>query len=368
MKKRTIALLLAAALLFALAGCGSPRPEGQTRSPAESAAPEDEPSAPEWEERRSVEASFPLLTAPFSGAETEAMVNLNARSCARLVGTQYFCRCLYADGSCALVRWEIVDSIPRDRTRLAADCPADFLSESGGRLYYLNAASRPESVRTDGSERHTELEEPCLSLQLRGGALYCLGRDGVLLALRGGERETLLDGCAWAFVSEQGIFYTAASDGRLHLFDAAARTDVTLTSEAAHTPTVIGTTLYYTADESDGRHLHALELADGTHRRGETAFTGEADFLLGLDGQWQLRVTAPGGAPGQRICALSAAFDASPAGQSLPGDVLRRCRGVDDVLYTDELLSPDGNVLGFELVVPFGISTRSLAADNPPET
>lgn len=372
MRKRSIALLLCAALLLALAGCGSPRSqtradmrESEQSAPAggEEPAPNTElPPAP-----RSAEASFPLLARPFSDAESEAMANHNARRCALLVVNYYYCRCLYSDGSSALVRYEIVDNNLRHRTVLTPDCPADHLCESEGRLYYLNADGLPESVGTDGGGRRVELDAPCRSLQLHDGALYCLLADGTLLALRGGGTEALLGGCSWAFVSEQGIFYTAADDGRAHFFDPAARTDVTLTAAAAQTPTVIGSTFYYAAEEPDGRHLCALELSDGTHRRMEAAFSGEADFLRDWDGLWRLRLTALGGAAGQQSLSLASAFDASPAAERCGDGMLRRCRGVDDVLYTDELFSPDGTALGFELVLPGGFSIPSLAADNRPE-
>ena len=373
MRKRSIALLLCAALLLALAGCGSPRP--QTRADGrerEQSAPQTgaealPPIAGAPEQPRSAEASFPLLARPFSDAESEAMANHNARRCALLVVNYYYCRCLYSDGSSALVRYEIVDNNLRHRSILTPDCPADFLCESEGRLYYLNADGLPESVGTDGGGRRVELDAPCRSLQLHDGALYCLLADGTLLALRGGEKEALLAGCAWAFVSEQGVFYTAASDGRAHLFDPETRTDVTLTAEAALCPTLIGTTLFYAADEADGRHLRALELSDGTQRRMAQAFRGELEFLRGWDGGWQLRLSGLGGAAGQQTLALAAAFDGAPDAQSVPGGFFRLCRGLGDGLRTDELFSPDGAALGFELVLPGGGAYTSLAADNPPE-
>ncbi len=382
MKTRPIALLLCAALLLTLAGCGSPRQTPQTDAPEEPMHQTQEPSAPAAEDGgalpddglpaapeppTSVEAGFPLLARPFSEAESEAMVNHCARRCALIVEDRYYCRCLYDDGTCALVSYEIIDNGLHHRRLLAADCPADFLCESGGRLYYLNASGCPESVKTDGTERRTELDAPCLSLQLQGGALWCLLTDGRLLALRGGEKEALLGGCAGAFVTEQGIFYTAASDGRAHLFDPAARTDVTLTAEAAETPTVIGTTLWYGVREADGRHLYALDLTSGAQRRTAAAFEGAAEFFRGWDGEWQLRLRGLGGAAGQRTLALSAAFDGSPAGESVTGGYIRLCRGVDDILRTDELFSPDGTALGFELVFPGGGGHTSLAADNMPE-
>ena len=373
MKKRSIALLLCAALLLALAGCGSPQP--QTRADGrerEQSAPQTgaealPPIAGAPEQPRSAEASFPLLARPFSDAESEAMANHNARRCALLVVNYYYCRCLYSDGSSALVRYEIVDNNLRHRSILTPDCPADFLCESEGRLYYLNADGLPESVGTDGGARRVELDAPCRSLQLRDGALYCLLADGTLFALRGGEKEALLAGCAWAFVSEQGVFYTAASDGRAHLFDPETRTDVTLTAEAALCPTLIGTTLFYAADEADGRHLRALELSDGTQRRMEQAFRGEIEFLRGWDGGWQLRLSGLGGASGQQTLALAAAFDDAPTVQSAADAYRRLCRGLGDGLRTDELFSPDGAALGFELVLPGGGAYTSLAADNPPE-
>ena len=373
MRKRSIALLLCAALLLALAGCGSPRPQtrAEVREPEQSALPtggeEPAPGAELPPAPRSAEASFPLLARPFSDAESEAMANHNARRCALLVVNYYYCRCLYSDGSDALVRYEIVDNNLRHRTVLTPDCPADYLCESEGRLYYLNADGLPESVGTDGGGRRVELDAPCRSLQLRDGALYCLLADGTLFALRGGEKEALLAGCAWAFASEQGVFYTAASDGRAHLFDPETRTDVTLTAEAALCPTLIGTTLFYAADEADGRHLRALELSDGTQRRMAQAFRGEIEFLRGWDGGWQLRLSGLGGASGQQTLALAAAFDGAPDAQSVPGGFFRLCRGLGDGLRTDELFSPDGAALGFELVLPGGGAYTSLAADNPPE-
>ena len=366
MRTRPIALLLTAALLLTLAGCGTPRRERGAAQDEPQRLP-DAPAPAGAEALRSVEAAFPLLSAPLSEAESEEMVNHNARRCAMLAVNYYYCRCLYADGSCALVRYEIVDNVLRHRTRLVPDCPADFLCQSGERLYYLGADRGVESVSTDGGGRRRELDAPCLSLQLHGGTLYCLRRDGVLLALRGGAEETLLEGCAWAFVTERGIFYTAAADGRAHLFDPAARTDMTLSAEAALSPTLIGTTLYYTADEEGARRLCALELTDGTRRRMETAFTGEAEFLRGWDGEWQLRVTGLGGAAGQQLLPLGAAFDGAQPAQEVQGGFARRCRGLDDVLHTDELLGPDGESLGFELVLPGGLSVPSLAADNAPE-
>ena len=362
MKKKLLAALLCAALLLTLAGCGAPREEKSAPAPTTEATPETGTAIPGVE---SVPLRFPLLERPFSEAESEEMINHNARRCALSVVNYYYCRCLYSDGSRALVRWEIVDSFLRSRTRLVADCGADFLCEDGGRLYYLASDGRPESVRTDGTERRVELDAPCLSLQRRGDTLYCLKADGTLLALRGGESEALLTGCAWAFVSGRGIFFLAA-DGRAHLFDAAARTDVTLTSAAAEGPTVIGTTLFYLSPEADGRRLCALDLQSGEARRTEAVFSGELDFLRAEDGEFCLRLTLPGGEE-QRVVSCGAAFD-TPLGEwGTESAPLRRCRGLEYPLRTDELLSSDGSALGLALMLPGGGSYPSLAADNPPE-
>ena len=130
---------------------------------------------------------------------------------------------------------------------------------------------------------------------------------------------------------------------------------------------MVGTTLFYAADEPDGRHLCALELSDGAHRRMEAAFEGPVELLLDWDEGWQLRLAALGGAPGQQLLSCGEAFAASPTAAQSPGAEMRRCRGIHDILHTDELFSSDGSVLGFELVMPGGISTRSLAAENRPE-
>lgn len=374
MKRKTLALLLCAALLCALAGCGSPRGERTAPAPApsdaggqplpsSSDAPEPEGMAlPEPPQSRAL--SFPLLSAPFSEAETDEMINHNARRCALMDGTAFYCCRLYSDGSRALVRFEIIDNKLRDRKLLVPDCGADFLSLRDGRLYYLASSGLPESVNADGSGRRVELDTPCLSLQLYGGALYCLTADGLLLRLRGTETEALLAGCASAFVSRSGIFYTAASDGRAHLFDPDARTDVTLTASAADTLTVVGTELWYASSEPDGRHICAMDLTSGAERRMGESFSGTADFFRGWDGVCRLRLTA---ADGQRVIACAQVFDTPLSGWERQSGERRLTRALNDPLRSEELFSPDDAALGFELIMPGGISERSLAADNPPE-
>ena len=375
MKARLIAFLLCATLLLTLAGCGMSRQNqephtatGETEQDVPQTARDLSAGEEELQPPQHVEAVFPLISRPFSDAESEAMANHNARRCALMVLNYYYCRCLYADGSTALVRYEIIDNNLRHRTILVSDCPADCLSEENGRLYYLNASDFPESVGTDGTERRTELDAACLSLQLRDGTLYCLVTDGVLLAVREGKQEELLSNCTWAFVSEQGIFYTSSDDGRAYLLDLSSRTAVTLTDEAAQNPIVIGTMLYYSSEEPDGLHLRALDLATGTQQRMNAAFHGKADYFRAWDGRWQLRASSLAGASGQQVLYCTAAFDPSPAVENVTGSQLRRCRGIDDVLHTDELFSPDGSALGFELVLPGGGSYASLAADNQPES
>ena len=154
MTKKLIALLLCAALLCALAGCGSPLaetaapvsadPTPAEDSPAPDAQPVDNATLPD--PPQSMPLGFPLLSEPFSETETDEMINLNARRCALMSGTAFYCCRLYSDGSRALVRFEIVDNKLRDRRLLVPDCGADFLSEQDGRLYYLASSGLPESV------------------------------------------------------------------------------------------------------------------------------------------------------------------------------------------------------------------------------
>ena len=369
MKRKLTAALLCAALLLTLAGCGKAPSGGETRaepsqepSQTQTAAP-PEPEVPE--KGTSVPLSFPLLAAPFSDAQTEAMVNHNARRCALTIEDRYYSGCLYDDGSRALVRYEIIDNGLYHRTSLVPDCAAEFLCESGGRLYYLGASGMPESIKGDGTERRTELDAPCRSLQFFNGMLYCLTEDGTLLGLRGGEKEALLGGCSWAWVWEKGVLYTDAADGRAHFYAFGVRTDVTLTAAAAETPTVIGSALYYTVSEPDGKHLCSLDLISGETQRQETPFDGEADYLRDRSGDWAVRLTGLGGEAGQQIVSCAAAFAAPLRAQRTEEGYLRRCRGQDDILRTDELFSPDGTPLGFALVLPDGSGALCLAADIP---
>ena len=344
MRKRILAAALCALLLLPLAACGG----GRTRSaPAaeQSAAPETRYAAP----------SFPLLAAPFSDAQSEAMVNHNVRRCALMVENYYYCGCALADGSRALVRFEVIDGGLYRPEVLRRDCGAEFLSLCGERLYYLGPDARPESVALDGADRRTELDAPCRSLQVTADAVYFLREDGALLVRRGAECGTLLEGCSRAFVFDGGVFY-ADAEGRAHLFVPETRSDCILTTSAAAGATVIGRTLYYTAP--DGA-LCALDLTNGAERRAELALAAEAEFLWSYEEGWLARLTD--GAGRQALVRADALFDA--AGDFAPGAERHRCRALDGDLHTDELLDPSGATLGFALVMPDGRELRRMAAD-----
>jgi len=364
MKKRLICALPALLLAASLCACGGARDAAPVSDAPAPAAPED--SAPFVESVAAYDApeAFPLLSAPFSDAETEAMVNHNAARFALLLDNFYYTRGYYDDGGCALVRYEVIDATLHRRTVLVDDCGADCLSERDGRLYYLGKERMVESVPPDGGDVRTELAEPCRSLQSFDGALLCLKEDGTLLALRGGGPETLLGGCAWAFVSPEGIFYTALSDGRAHLYRPDAHTDVTLTASAAEAPTVIGRTLYYLAREDDGAHLCALDLSDGTLRRMASAVSRAPDFIR-LGGGWGVRLYGLDGETQQRTIACEALFDEPLVSSAAEPGRLFICRGLDGDLRTDEILYPDGTPLGTALVLPDGRSYPLYAADNP---
>ena len=310
------------------------------------------------------EPVFPLLSAPFSERESEAMVNHNAARFALLLENYYYTRGYYADGSCALVRYEVIDESLHHRTVLVEDCGADYLTEAGGRLYYLSREHTVESVSKDGGEKRAELAVRCRSLQPYDGALIALGEDGTLLALRGGETETLLGGCSWAFVSSAGIFYTALSDGRAHLYRPDTQTDVTLTAAAAELPTVIGRTLYYLAREGDGGHLCALDLSDGTSRRMASAVSRAPDFIR-LGSGWGVRLFGLVGETQQRTVVCEALFDEPLVSSTAEPGRLFVCRGLDGDLRTDEILYLDGTPLGTALILPDGRSYPLLAEDNP---
>ena len=359
MKKRLCCALLALLLAAPLCACGGAGRRGEgAASPAEEA-----PAAAEAVTMID-EPVFPLLSAPFSESESEAMVNHNAARFALLVDNFYYTRGYYADGGCALVRYEVIDATLHRRTVLVDDGGAEYLTEMGGRLYYLGREHTVESVSTGGGDAREELALRCRSLQLYDGALLALLEDGSLLALREGERETLLGGCSWAFASSAGIFYTALSDGRAHLYRPETRTDVTLTAAAAETPTVIGQTLYYLAREGDGGHLCALDLSDGTSRRMASPVSREPDFIR-LGSGWGVRLFGLPGETQQRTAACEALFDEPLVSTTAEPGRLFVCRGLDGELRTDEILYLDGTPLGTALILPDGRSYPLYAEDNP---
>ena len=174
----------------------------------------------------------------------------------------------------------------------------------------------------------------------------------------------LLSGCGWAFVSTQGIFYTALADGRVHLYRSGTRTDLVLTAEAAQTPTVIARRLYYLTPESDGLHLLALDLISGERLRLASPLSQPADFIR-LGGGWGLRFSAADAPTRQLSVPCDTVFDARAAFTDASASELMRCRGLDGDLRTEELLDANGSPVGTALVLPDGRLYASYAAENP---
>lgn len=357
MKKAITIILALLFLLLSLGGCG--RSDTPEPSPAAESAAPGAPGAAESE------AAFPLLSAPFSAEETEAMINHNARRRALLLETRYVCAARCRDGSRALLRYEVIDGGLHERAFLLGDCEAECLCADGERLYFLGRDGRVESIRLDGGEHRVEWETPCLHLQLFDGALCALTEDGALVRL--GDGETLLDGCADAFLCSQGLFYTARADGRAHLRRSGTREDVTLTAERAEQLTLVGTTLYYAAPTADGlRQLCALDLASGARYRQSAAVAG-FEIVSRPDGSWVLRLTGAEGEAGQRVLPLERAFDEPLGGERSDGGRLYRCCALDDLLRTELILSPQGEELGLALALPDGRQLSLLAENNPPK-
>ena len=350
-KKRMIAALLSVLLLLPLCACGARR-DVEKSLPQETGQNEPGVTAAPAPEIVSTEASFPLLAAPFSDAQSEAMVNHNCRRCALMVENYFYCGCALSDGSRALVRFEVIDGGLYRPEVLRGGCGADYLTLWDGRLYYLGPGGRPESIALDGSDCRAELNETCLSLQPFGGALYCLLPDGTLLALRGGEREQLPIRCGWAFVSDAGVFYTAAADGRAHLYDPASRTDIVLTAAAAEGLTVIKQMLYFAADGA----LCALDLANGELLRSEYPLAAAPEFLWSYDYGWYARLRIGGET---RLAPLGGLFGNVASFPAAEGS--RVCRAVDGDLRTDELFDASGATVAFALVMPDGRDLRMNA-------
>lgn len=362
MKKKLLILLLCA-LLAQLAACGRPA----APSPAETAAPAPEPTPTARAEDiapTSEEAAFPLLSAPLDERESEDMINHNARRCALLAENYYFQSEPFADGSRALVRYEVIDNGLHKRSVLVQNCAAEALCAMNGRLYFLGDGARVESISQSGGERQTVWEEPCANLQLFDGSLYALTQSGALVCLDTGE--TLLENCYDAFLTSRGVFYTARPDARAHLYDSAARTDITLTAEAAEGLTVIGTRLYYVTPEADGRHLCALDLMSGERLRQSAPFNSVWDIISERDGSWSLRACGLYGETQLRV-PLDGAFAEHVNAERMENGRLFRCRNLDGWLRTDEILSPEGESLGLVFVMPEGSQFCVLAAENRPE-
>ena len=105
MKKKLLCALLCCALLLAsLTGCG--RGGGQTPPEASPSLPSATPSAAQMPAppAEAPTRAFPLLSAPLGFAESQEMINHNARRCALLIEDAYYLGELFSDGSRALVR------------------------------------------------------------------------------------------------------------------------------------------------------------------------------------------------------------------------------------------------------------------------
>lgn len=352
--KKCLCILLSCALLLMLCACGRTGRDDDGRSaPTAEPQPSVQPAAEAVTDAGSAAeqpSPFPLAAAPFSFDESAEMLNFNSRGCARLVENMYYtCRTL-PEGGCALASFEMIDGNLLHFTVLVDGCGGEYLTLRDGRLYCLGPDGRPISLLPDGSDRRTELGEPCRSMQaLDNGFAYLLG-DGTLLAVTASGSETLLQGCEYAYVFARGIFYISAADGALHFFDDLARTDTVLFDESlSSAPLVVDGTLFCAA--SDGRIL-ALDLQSGERRECDAfARLGAVSFTYDASFGWAAQ-THDGGM--QLTLPFSSMFDAAP--NVLRADGERRvCRGFDGELRTDELFGADGVSRGFSLVLPYGM-------------
>ena len=355
--KRIAALLLCLSLLAALCACGGGSGGDGGDDVRGSALPTPSQAAPAAREELTL--SFPLISAPFSDAETEAMINHNCRSCALMIEDRYYCCRVLPDGGRELGSYQVIDGGLLRYASLVGDCGAEFLCLRGDRLCFLGPGGRPESMLPDGSDRRVELERECLSLQLRGDTLYCLTADGELSALAGGGGTALLSGARWAFVSDAGVFWSSAADGRAHLFDPASGTDLCLTLCPATELTVVGGELFYTAHEDGALRVRALDLIGGGERVCSAMTLDEApEYLYDSRTGWALRFTADSsGGRRQLLAPCGGVFDAQFSALTVE-DAPRRCRWLSVPLRLDELLDGSGGTLGFALVLPDGSETR----------
>lgn len=238
--KKLLKILALCIAMLCLAGCGRTEP------------PADEGVQPQPLPER----SLPALTRE----ESMDMLCYAAANRARVLDGKLYTLDYGADFAPLLAVYSMEDGLKRTGV-LAENCVPEYLTECGGRLFYLNAAAGNalESIDPDGGGRKVLREGPCsFLLAVEGSLCYC-DAQGRYCRVQpdGGAEETLLDEpCAWPWPLGDALLYQSLRDGRLHLRKLEDGTDVTLTAQNAAAPVLWGDRLFYSADDG----LHSMDL------------------------------------------------------------------------------------------------------------
>ena len=330
--------LLLAALLCACA---------QERSAPESGA-EPEPSA-------AVTVVDKLeLPADFGRAESLAMANYLCRNRALLAGEYLYTLEFDEALQPVLGRYRIVDGTPREFTVLVGDCVAEYLTEDGEALYYLDRG-RVTRLPLAGGEP-TVLCEGAQSLQLADGRLYFLDGEGRLCRMdrRGGGRTVLREErCGYPYVLGDLLLAQKGSDGALYLMELEGESEWRLSEGKAYAPLLADGTLYFTQETADGKRLCRLAPGDETPLplSGET-LRGAAEFFYA--GGWQARLALAGDSPRQSFLPL----DGKGAAQPCPYSGYHLLDYVGPNLRVDAMYEADGRLGFFVLCTPDGGELR----------
>lgn len=203
-----------------------------------------------------------LVLEPMDDSASIAMANFSLANRALVKDEILYCFEFDSAYNSVLASYSLHGGTLSDFVILAENCSPEYLSEHGGRLYYINTAQGNiiESIALDGQDRQILREAHSSFLQISGSKLFYCNEESALCSadLDGGNEFVLLaEPCYYPYVIGELLIYQSDSRGeKLYLRSLSSGTEMQLTRHASYLPLVVGSRLFYSSQNG----IHSLDL------------------------------------------------------------------------------------------------------------
>lgn len=263
MKRSLLAILMAAVMCLALAGCSTGEPEGpfeEPETPAESERVSD--ILKNWDLQLTDEEVLKMSNFMAVGEFIVVDGNLYGSFGGEAVGKGTFSVAKIKDGDTTDVS---------DRKTIEENSAASYLTEHEGYIYGILNWDKIVKIKAGESKAETIYEGACDYLQIKDGKIYFTDEKYRLcnMDLSGGNVETVIDQAdmyyTYVLSNDMVVYQNDPDNESLHIYDLKTKEDVKLNDVASYGPIIHGDYLYYTSptDNEEEYTFHRVDLYTG---------------------------------------------------------------------------------------------------------